>query len=159
MSPSAPTRGGAATETDDDDNNNNNNNAPPHGAGAGAGAGAGYGAGAGAEAGAPQEGGNLDAERALMRVAQKLDGYEGSELRSVEGRVQQLLQDGKTRAVRHVPGWATALIGCGCGCGCGFDWISHDVRRYIYKRTTSISLVWQQTTLARVMYCTRLFLF
>jgi len=50
------------------------------------------GGGGGGAAAAPAEG-NLDAERALMRVSQKLDGYEGSELRSVEGQVQQLLQD------------------------------------------------------------------
>jgi ataxia telangiectasia mutated family protein len=56
---------------------------------------------------APQEG-NLDAERALMRVGQKLDGYEGSELRSVEGQVQQLLQDAQDPEKLCVmyPGWA-----------------------------------------------------
>jgi len=37
--------------------------------------------------------GNLDAERALLRVKQKLDGYEEGEIRSVEGQVQQLLHD------------------------------------------------------------------
>ena len=67
----------------------------------------GRGAEGGAEGGAPQEG-NLDAERALMRVAQKLDGYEGSELRSVEGQVQQLLQDAQDpeKLCAMYPGWA-----------------------------------------------------
>ncbi|KAJ0106491.1 hypothetical protein Patl1_18036 [Pistacia atlantica] len=37
--------------------------------------------------------GNKDAARALMRVKQKLDGYEGGEMRSVHGQVQQLIQD------------------------------------------------------------------
>ena len=52
--------------------------------------------------------GNLDAERALMRVEQKLDGYEGSELRSVEGQVQQLLQDAQDpeKLCAMYPGWA-----------------------------------------------------
>lgn len=31
--------------------------------------------------------GNKDAARALMRVKQKLDGYEGGEMRSVHGQV------------------------------------------------------------------------
>ena len=52
--------------------------------------------------------GNLDAERALMRVAAKLDGYEGSELRSVAGQVQQLLQDARDPDLLCAlyPGWA-----------------------------------------------------
>lgn len=38
--------------------------------------------------GSPDENeGNKDAERALMRVKQKLDGYEGGEMRSVHGQV------------------------------------------------------------------------
>ena len=67
----------------------------------------GSGAEGGADGGAPQEG-NLDAERALMRVAQKLDGYEGSELRSIEGQVQQLLQDAQDpeKLCAMYPGWA-----------------------------------------------------
>ena len=36
---------------------------------------------------------NLDAERALLGVTQKLDGYEEGEILSVEGQVQQLLHD------------------------------------------------------------------
>lgn len=31
--------------------------------------------------------GNKDAARALMRVKQKLDGYEGGEMRSIHGQV------------------------------------------------------------------------
>jgi ataxia telangiectasia mutated family protein len=52
--------------------------------------------------------GNLDAERALMRVAAKLDGYEGGELRSVAGQVQQLLQDARDPDLLCAlyPGWA-----------------------------------------------------
>ena len=43
-----------------------------------------------------------------MRVAQKLDGYEGSELRSIEGQVQQLLQDAQDpeKLCAMYPGWA-----------------------------------------------------
>ncbi|CAA7402290.1 unnamed protein product [Spirodela intermedia] len=37
--------------------------------------------------------GNKDAARALFRVKQKLDGYEDAEMRSVQGQVQQLIQD------------------------------------------------------------------
>ncbi|KAK9943183.1 hypothetical protein M0R45_008801 [Rubus argutus] len=37
--------------------------------------------------------GNKDAARALMRVKQKLDGYEEGEMRSIHGQVQQLIQD------------------------------------------------------------------
>ena len=68
----------------------------------------GSGAEGGDDGGAPQEG-NLDAERALMRVAQKLDGYEGSELRSIEGQVQQLLQDAQDpeKLCAMYPGWAS----------------------------------------------------
>lgn len=35
--------------------------------------------------------GNKDAARALMRVKQKLDGYEEGEMRSVQGQVNLLL--------------------------------------------------------------------
>ena len=60
-----------------------------------------------AAAALPAEG-NLDAERALMRVAAKLDGYEGSEIRSVAGQVQQLLQDAQDPDLLCAlyPGWA-----------------------------------------------------
>lgn len=34
--------------------------------------------------------GNKDAARALMRVKQKLDGYEGGEMRSIHGQVSFL---------------------------------------------------------------------
>ncbi|WVZ71910.1 LOW QUALITY PROTEIN: hypothetical protein U9M48_020441, partial [Paspalum notatum var. saurae] len=37
--------------------------------------------------------GNKDAARAILRVKQKLDGYEDGEMRSVQGQVQQLIQD------------------------------------------------------------------
>ena len=51
---------------------------------------------------------NADAERALLRVRQKLDGTEDGELRSVEGQVQQLLQDARDpdKLCRLYPGWA-----------------------------------------------------
>ena len=64
----------------------------------------------GAEERPPAEG-NLDASRALHRVAQKLDGYEGGELRSVEGQVQQLLQDARDpeKLCAMYPGWAPWL--------------------------------------------------
>ena len=54
---------------------------------------------------------SLDASRALHRVAQKLDGYEGGELRSVEGQVQQLLQDARDpeKLCAMYPGWAPWL--------------------------------------------------
>ena len=38
-----------------------------------------------------QDEGNKDAARALLRVKQKLDGYEGGEMRSLQGQVQILL--------------------------------------------------------------------
>lgn len=55
--------------------------------------------------------GNEDAARALMRVKQKLDGYEGGEMRSVHGQVQQLIQDAidADRLCRMFPGWAAWL--------------------------------------------------
>ncbi|XP_050221682.1 serine/threonine-protein kinase ATM isoform X2 [Mercurialis annua] len=51
--------------------------------------------------------GNKDAARALMRVKQKLDGYEEGELRSVHGQVQQLIQDAidSDRLCQMFPGW------------------------------------------------------
>lgn len=36
-----------------------------------------------------QDEGNKDAARALLRVKQKLDGYEGGEMRSLQGQVQR----------------------------------------------------------------------
>ncbi|KDP31097.1 hypothetical protein JCGZ_11473 [Jatropha curcas] len=51
--------------------------------------------------------GNKDAARALMRVKQKLDGYEEGELRSINGQVQQLIQDAidPERLCQLFPGW------------------------------------------------------
>ncbi|XP_056686258.1 serine/threonine-protein kinase ATM isoform X2 [Spinacia oleracea] len=51
--------------------------------------------------------GNKDAARALMRVKQKLDGYEDGEMRSVHGQVQQLIQDAidPERLCHMFPGW------------------------------------------------------
>ncbi|CAN8254904.1 unnamed protein product [Cochlearia groenlandica] len=51
--------------------------------------------------------GNKDATRALMRVKQKLDGYEDGEMRSVHGQAQQLIQDAiDTDRLSHMfPGW------------------------------------------------------
>ncbi|XP_060670261.1 serine/threonine-protein kinase ATM [Ziziphus jujuba] len=51
--------------------------------------------------------GNKDAARALLRVKQKLDGYEGGEMRSVHGQVQQLIQDAidPERLCLMFPGW------------------------------------------------------
>lgn len=37
-----------------------------------------------------QDEGNKDAARALLRVKQKLDGYEGGEMRSLQGQVENL---------------------------------------------------------------------
>lgn len=37
--------------------------------------------------------GNADAERALLRVKQKLEGVEDGEPRGIEGQIQQLIQD------------------------------------------------------------------
>ena len=55
--------------------------------------------------------GNEDATRALLRVKQKLDGYEEGELRSVEGQVQQLIHDAQDpeRLCAMFPGWAPWL--------------------------------------------------
>ncbi|XP_078431049.1 serine/Threonine-kinase ATM-like protein isoform X2 [Wolffia australiana] len=51
--------------------------------------------------------GNKDAARALFRVKQKLDGYEDAEMRSVQGQVQQLIQDAidTERLCQMFPGW------------------------------------------------------
>ncbi|GMH31457.1 hypothetical protein Nepgr_033300 [Nepenthes gracilis] len=55
--------------------------------------------------------GNKDAARALLRVKQKLDGYEEGEMRSVHGQVQQLIQDAidPERLSQMFPGWASWL--------------------------------------------------
>ncbi|XP_022135092.1 serine/threonine-protein kinase ATM isoform X3 [Momordica charantia] len=55
--------------------------------------------------------GNKDAARALMRVKQKLDGYEDGEMRSVHGQVQQLIQDAidPDRLCNMFPGWGAWL--------------------------------------------------
>ncbi|XP_042498310.1 serine/threonine-protein kinase ATM isoform X2 [Macadamia integrifolia] len=55
--------------------------------------------------------GNKDAARALMRVKQKLDGYEEGEMRSVHGQVQQLIQDAidSERLCQLFPGWGAWL--------------------------------------------------
>lgn len=55
--------------------------------------------------------GNKDAARALMRVKQKLDGYEEGEMRSVHGQVQQLIQDATDpdRLCQMFPGWGAWL--------------------------------------------------
>ncbi|KAK4479330.1 hypothetical protein RD792_014842 [Penstemon davidsonii] len=55
--------------------------------------------------------GNKDAARALLRVKQKLDGYEDGEMRSVHGQVQQLVQDAidPDRLCHMFPGWGAWL--------------------------------------------------
>ncbi|XP_019416969.1 PREDICTED: serine/threonine-protein kinase ATM isoform X2 [Lupinus angustifolius] len=55
--------------------------------------------------------GNKDAARALLRVKQKLDGYEEGEMRSVHGQVQQLIQDAidSERLCQMFPGWGAWL--------------------------------------------------
>ncbi|KAI9087642.1 hypothetical protein K1719_030512 [Acacia pycnantha] len=55
--------------------------------------------------------GNKDATRALLRVKQKLDGYEEGEMRSVHGQVQQLIQDAidPERLCQLFPGWGAWL--------------------------------------------------
>lgn len=55
--------------------------------------------------------GNKDAARATLRVKQKLDGYEGGEMRSVQGQVQQLIQDAidVDRLCQMFPGWGAWL--------------------------------------------------
>ncbi|QHO17058.1 hypothetical protein HN873_033624 [Arachis hypogaea] len=55
--------------------------------------------------------GNKDAARALLRVKQKLDGYEEGEMRSIHGQVQQLIQDAidPERLCQMFPGWGSWL--------------------------------------------------
>ncbi|XP_072965614.1 serine/threonine-protein kinase ATM isoform X2 [Typha angustifolia] len=55
--------------------------------------------------------GNKDAARATLRVKQKLDGYEEGEMRSVQGQVQQLIQDAVDidRLCQMFPGWGAWL--------------------------------------------------
>eukprot|EP00850_Spirogloea_muscicola_P022712 SM000308S11822 [mRNA] locus=s308:82698:105864:+ [translate_table: standard] len=55
--------------------------------------------------------GKQEAARALMRVKHKLDGYEDGELRSIQGQVQQLIQDAvdPERLCTMFPGWAAWL--------------------------------------------------
>uniref|UniRef100_J3KVN7 Serine/threonine-protein kinase ATM n=1 Tax=Oryza brachyantha TaxID=4533 RepID=J3KVN7_ORYBR len=55
--------------------------------------------------------GNKDAARAILRVKQKLDGYEDGEMRSVQGQVQQLIQDAvdADRLCQMFPGWGAWL--------------------------------------------------
>ncbi|XP_045816356.1 serine/threonine-protein kinase ATM isoform X4 [Trifolium pratense] len=55
--------------------------------------------------------GNKDAARALLRVKQKLDGYEDGEMRSTHGQVQQLIQDAidSERLCQMYPGWGAWL--------------------------------------------------
>ncbi|XP_027337565.1 serine/threonine-protein kinase ATM [Abrus precatorius] len=55
--------------------------------------------------------GNKDAARALLRVKQKLDGYEDGEMRSIHGQVQQLIQDAidPERLCQMFPGWGAWL--------------------------------------------------
>ncbi|GER57890.1 serine/threonine-protein kinase ATM [Striga asiatica] len=55
--------------------------------------------------------GNKDATRALLRIKQKLDGYEDGEMRSVHGQVQQLIQDAidPDRLCHMFPGWGAWL--------------------------------------------------
>ncbi|KAJ0962868.1 hypothetical protein J5N97_027990 [Dioscorea zingiberensis] len=55
--------------------------------------------------------GNKDAARASLRIKQKLDGYEEGELRSVQGQVQQLIQDAidVDRLCQMFPGWGAWL--------------------------------------------------
>lgn len=55
--------------------------------------------------------GNKDATRALMRVKKKLEGYEEGEMRSIQGQVQQLIQDAvdSERLCQMFPGWGSWL--------------------------------------------------
>ncbi|KAJ7559328.1 hypothetical protein O6H91_04G079500 [Diphasiastrum complanatum] len=55
--------------------------------------------------------GNKDATRALLRVKQKLDGYEQGEMRSLQGQVQQLIQDAQDpeHLAQMFPGWGAWL--------------------------------------------------
>ncbi len=57
--------------------------------------------------------GNADAERAVLRVKQKLEGVDGDEgePRGVEGQVQALLQEAQDpeRLCRMYVGWAAYM--------------------------------------------------
>ncbi|KAK8940154.1 Serine/threonine-protein kinase ATM [Platanthera guangdongensis] len=55
--------------------------------------------------------GNRDAARSILRIKQKLDGYEDGEMRSVAGQVQQLIQDAidTDRLCQMFPGWGAWL--------------------------------------------------
>ncbi|XP_078174265.1 serine/Threonine-kinase ATM-like protein isoform X2 [Carex rostrata] len=55
--------------------------------------------------------GNKDAARASLRVKQKLDGYEEGEMCSIQGQVQQLIQDAVDidRLCQMFPGWGAWL--------------------------------------------------
>lgn len=52
---------------------------------------------------------NSDAERTLLRIKQKLQGFEYGEVLSVEGQVSQLIQEAqdKERLAKLFPGWAS----------------------------------------------------
>jgi ataxia telangiectasia mutated family protein len=55
--------------------------------------------------------GNKDAERALLRLKAKLQGYEYGQALSVEGQVKQLVAEAQdpTRLAEMFPGWAPWL--------------------------------------------------
>ncbi|XP_020523147.1 serine/threonine-protein kinase ATM isoform X2 [Amborella trichopoda] len=55
--------------------------------------------------------GNKDATRALLRVKQKLDGYEDGEMKSVQGQVQRLIQNAidTENLCNLFPGWGAWL--------------------------------------------------
>ena len=52
--------------------------------------------------------GNTDAERTLLRIKQKLQGYEYGEALNVHGQVNQLIQEAQDpeRLCQMFPGWA-----------------------------------------------------
>ncbi|GJP48207.1 hypothetical protein CLOM_g7479 [Closterium sp. NIES-68] len=62
------------------------------------------------ESGVAMEG-NEEATRALLRVKQKLEGFEDGEMRSLAGQVQQLIKDAQdpTRLAIMFPGWGAWL--------------------------------------------------
>ena len=51
---------------------------------------------------------NTDAERTLLRLKQKLQGYEHGETLSVHGQINQLIQEAQDpdRLCKMFPGWA-----------------------------------------------------
>ncbi len=57
------------------------------------------------------KGGNTDAERALLRLKAKLQGYEHGQALSVEGQVKQLIAEAQdpNRLAEMFPGWAPWL--------------------------------------------------